>query len=241
MLLSMLDTTMIRHNLSINRRATFAFLILHQLKLLIQLLIHQTSYESSLLISCRLRYIHTIRWTIELLRIMWPSIARCSSKFREVTTNTSTTCSSDLNWVCSLLWFPGIWCNGWSVLHRGLMRCLRFFSCLDDIKIVLILSAGIRILGRVQNLFLSLKLLLEHNLRLLLVCARPSVLQGLRVSASTSITLKSLRSSCRAPIILRWLIANNLVFQFNNVTGFRCWRHRHYSVLGRARRSLMRR
>lgn len=232
---------MIRHNLSINRRTALTLLILHQLKLLIQLLVHQTSYESSLLGSCWLRYIHTIRWTIELLRVMWPSIAWCSCKLREVTANTSAASCSDLYWVRSLLWFPGIWCNGRSVLHRGLMRCLRFFGCLDDIKIVLVLSTGIRILGRVQNLLLSLKLLLQHDLRLLLVCARPGVLQGLRISASTSITLKSLRSSRRAPIILWWLIANNLVFQFNNVTGFRCGRHRHYSVLGRARRSLMRR
>ena len=83
------------------------------------------------------------------------------------------------------------------------MRCLCFLGGLHNIKIVLVLSTCIRVLRRVQNLLLiSLKLLLQHDLRLLLVVARTSILQSLRVTPGAAITFEILGCSRCAPVIL---------------------------------------
>ena len=78
-----------------------------------------------------------------------------------------------------LMGLPGVGHASRGVLHRRLMRSLPLLGRLNDIKVVLILPTSIRILRRVQDLLLSLQLLLEHNLRLLLVGSTTAVLQCL--------------------------------------------------------------
>lgn len=67
---------------------------------------------------------------------------------------------------------------------------------------MLVLSASTRVLRRVQDLLLSLQLLLKHDLSLLLVVARSSILQSLRVTSCSAIALEILSRSSGAPVIL---------------------------------------
>jgi hypothetical protein len=82
------------------------------------------------------------------------------------------------------------------------VRCLCFLGCFNNIKVVLVLSASTRVLRRVQDLLLSLQLLLKHDLSLLLVVARSSILQSLRVASCSAIALEILSRSSGAPVIL---------------------------------------
>lgn len=133
---------------------------------------------------------------------MRPRITGRSREFREVTRDTSAARCTNFDRVSRLLRFARVRRNGRGVLHRCLMRCLCILRRLDNIKIVLVLSTCICVFGRVQDLLLSLKLLLKHDLSLLLIIRRASVLQRLRVTSCTAITLEVLRGSCSASVIL---------------------------------------
>ena len=78
----------------------------------------------------------------------------------------------------------------------GLLRRFNY------IKTVLILAARVRVLRRVQDLLLPLKLLLEHYLGLLLTRTSAAVLQGLRVSSAAPLAVALLNGSRPAPIVL---------------------------------------
>lgn len=82
------------------------------------------------------------------------------------------------------------------------MSGLRLLRCFSDVKIVLILPSGIRVLGRVQDLLLALELLLEHYLRLLRVGTRAAILQGLRVAARAPLAISLVNCSRSASVIL---------------------------------------
>ena len=112
---------------------------------------------------------------------------------------------------------PGVGHAGRGVLHGRLMRSLPLLGRLNDIKVVLVLPSGIRVLCRVQNLLLSLQLLLEHYLGLLLVGTTTAVLQCLRVATRAPLTVSFVGSSGAAPVVLGGLVADDLMLQFEHV------------------------
>lgn len=107
----------------------------------------------------------------------------------------------------------------------GLLRRFNY------IKAVLVLAARVRILRRVQDLLLPLKLLLEHYLGLLLTRTGAAVLQGLRVSSAASLTVALVNGSRPAPIVLGRFVADHLMLQLKNIAGLGRRRHRQRGVV----------
>jgi len=116
-----------------------------------------------------------------------------------------------------LMGLPGVGHAGRGVLHGCLMRSLPLLGRLNDIEVVLVLPAGIRVLRRVQNLLLSLQLLLEHYLGLLLVGTTTASLESLRVATRTPLTVSFVTGPGAAPVVLGGLVADDLMLQFEHV------------------------
>lgn len=183
-----------------------AALVLHELELLLLLrllvFLHQAAQEILIVTRCLGNIGRASRGRVELLGIMGSSVARITSELGEIAAETGATRRPDLDRVSCLMRLPRVWRSCRRVLHGGLVRGLRLFGCFRDIKVVLILPSGIRVLGRVQDLLLALELLLQHYLRLLLVGTRAAVLQGLRVATHAALAVSFVDCSRSAAIVL---------------------------------------
>lgn len=133
---------------------------------------------------------------------MRSGVARVAGELGEVAAKACTTCRADLDRVSRLMRFTGVLCTCRRVLHGRLMRGLSLFGSFCNVKIVLILPAGIRVLRRVQDLLLALQLLLQHYLGLLLVRAGATVLQGLGVTSGATLRISFVNSPRATPIVL---------------------------------------
>ena len=178
--------------------------------------------------------VHPSWWRIEFLGIVRPCIVRSSRKLRKIAAKTGSTCRSNFNWMRCLLLFSRTGtshCRG--MLNWSLMSVLGILRSINNIKVVLVLPTRIRILSRMKNLFL-LELLLKHDLCLWLVSCRPSILKCLWITSGGLIMLEVISGPGSTPIVLRRLVPDHLLFQFENISRFRCWWHWHDRVLLRA-------
>lgn len=102
---------------------------------------------------------------------------------------------------------------------------------LNNIKVMLILPTGIRVLSRVQDLLLSLQLLLQHYLSLLLIGAGASILQGLGVASGAPLAICFVNCSRSAAVVLGRFVANHLLLQLQDVARLGRRRHRQRSTV----------
>ena len=243
MLLRVLTISMTSQNLCVHGRARFTRLVLHDLELLslmrFFIFLHQTS-QKVFVITCRFRNINAGWWRIEFLSIVRPSITGSSSVLWKVTAKAGTACGSNLDGVSCLMRFSRVRRDSRCMLNGCLMCCLRFLCSLHNVEIVLVLSSGISIFCRVKYLLFSLKLLLKHNLSLWLTGGWASILKSLRITSDTSVVFEVVGSSGGTSIILWRFVSDDLLFEFENISWFRCWWHGHDSMLGIASLCLMR-